>query len=228
MKKTLLMIQMAVCLFGFMACSSSDDDNIIQEMEQVAIKQSDLIGVWISGDYFVSFNNKWFYSAFLDDYFIDSGNYDINSDNNNVFTLNPITRKSTEYRIIDKTDNVLKAEISYTNMDGQQFKKTMSFTKSDKETAKERNNLVGNSWESLWYSDEGAQPCHYFVPTYIYGSMTTESPLAKSIPLTVIYVYLDNVMYYQLYTSQKDLPVIHGWNDEANTNKVLKYQFDTK
>ena len=213
-------------IFALVSCSSDDSTNA--PVTGIPINSSEIVGVWFSGDYFVSFDNKGFYSAFLDDYFIDSGKYDINSDNNIVYTLNPITRKSTEYRVIAKDGNSLKTEISYTNIDGHQFKKTMTFTKSDKEAAKERNNLIGNSWEGLWYSDKGVQSYNIFISTYINGSMTTESPLASTIPLTVIYVYLDYVMYYQLYTSQKDLPVIHGWNDEANTNKVLKYKFDSK
>ena len=73
MKKTLLMIQMVVFLLGFMACSSENDNT--KEMERLSFTQSDIIGVWASGDFFVSFGADGFYTAFIDDHFIDSGNY---------------------------------------------------------------------------------------------------------------------------------------------------------
>lgn len=225
MKKTLLMIQIAVCLFGFMACSSSDDDNNIQEMEQVAIKQSDLIGVWISGDYFVSFGADGFYSAFLDDHFIDSGKYAIEADRNNeIVTYNIFTKQNTEYHVTSIKENSFVAEITYRQLNGQSYTKTILFTKSNKNVAKERNGLIGASWNGTKHINGIEINYNARITTYNFGSLHTDYEPAKNCMLIFFYVYLDDVVYYQLFNQNENSPTIIGWNDTADTYMVQQWK----
>lgn len=53
----------------FISCSDDDNNNPPQE------ESASIIGTWENEDYFVSFGEDGFYCCYLDEDFIDSGNY---------------------------------------------------------------------------------------------------------------------------------------------------------
>ena len=222
MKKTLLMIQMVVFLLGFMACSSENDNT--KEMERLSFTQSDIIGVWASGDFFVSFGADGFYTAFIDDHFIDSGNYSISSGKNAVVTFNIFTKKNTEYHIKNLDDNSLVADIIYIQRNGQSYTKTMNFNKTTKRVVKERNGLVGTSWQGSKYVNGIDINYNAQITTYNFGLINTEYAPANNYPLFFFYIYYDNVIFYQLFNKNENAQVIEGWNDTADTYIVQQFE----
>lgn len=90
MKKTLFTLLSVFVCFVFLSCSK--DENNTSEEENFP----KIIGTWESGNYFVSFGNDGFYSAYIGDEFIDSGDYDLSMNtvpcSNHYFNRKPYTR----------------------------------------------------------------------------------------------------------------------------------------
>ncbi len=61
---------MALCLS---ACSS--DDQQVPTIINNPIKQSEIVGVWTDGDYFMSFNPDGYYASFLPNDYLSCGTY---------------------------------------------------------------------------------------------------------------------------------------------------------
>lgn len=71
MKKTIpFAMLMALCLS---ACSS--DDQQVPTIINNPIKQSEIVGVWTDGDYFMSFNPDGYYASFLPNDYLSCGTY---------------------------------------------------------------------------------------------------------------------------------------------------------
>jgi hypothetical protein len=124
MKKILFMTAwVALYLISFASCSSDNEENLQN------LNSSNLIGVWESGDYFISFNKDGFYAAYLDEKFIDSGAYTINK--NSVLCVNPYKVSKTNYSM-SLANEELTADISYTGVNGISLNKKIIFSKSKK------------------------------------------------------------------------------------------------
>nr|DAF41320.1 MAG TPA: Protein involved in gliding motility 9 Secretion System Type.5A [Caudoviricetes sp.] len=117
------------------------DDNINEVNE---IKQSDIVGVWEKGNYFISFGNDGFYSAYIADKFIDSGNYTLSkgvvSCNNTYFNRN------TTYTIKSLYDAKIEVNVTYTDVDGNNHNRAMTFAKTTAMPASQSNTLAGKTY----------------------------------------------------------------------------------
>lgn len=138
--KQLLYILFAVTLFT--ACSSDDDNGEKPTIEE----PKSIIGVWESDNYFISFDDNGFYSAYIADQFIDSGNY--TKSESVVSCKNSYFNRQTVYTIKNISDTKIDLDISYTDIHGDNKKKTMTFTKSEISPASQSNTLAGKSYRT--------------------------------------------------------------------------------
>lgn len=244
MKKTLLMIQMAVCLFGFMACSSSDDDNNIQEMEQVKIKQSDLIGVWTSGDFFVSFSSEGFFSAYIADDFIGCGDYSLQKkddkseihsdtfvDDYAVIAFDDYTQQNTIIHIKRLTVNEMEAEFYYPkhNKPYENIKKLLILSKTDTQPSEKNHKFIGYSFTDKCVIEGDNSTVTTMLVTYNIGQQTTNHEKANMFPIELKYICFNNMILFQRAFQNNQIsgnPIIEGWNNY--TDKVFVHIIDDK
>lgn len=138
MKKLLFItVLVSLCLISLSSCSSDNEEN------QQNINPSNLIGVWESGDYFISFNKDGFYAAYLDKKFIDSGTYTINE--NSVLCVNPYKVSETNYNMKVVSEK-LSADISYTDINGNMLNKNLTFSKSNKSVVDKDNPVISKDF----------------------------------------------------------------------------------
>lgn len=138
MKKILFMTAwVALYLISFASCSSDNEENLQN------LNSSNLIGVWESGDYFISFNKDGFYAAYLDEKFIDSGAYTINK--NSVLYVNPYKVSKTNYSM-SLANEELTADISYTGVNGISLNKKIIFSKSKKAVVDKSNPVISKEF----------------------------------------------------------------------------------
>lgn len=218
MKKFLTLILLATL---FVSCSSSDDDNEpnIPPIE----KPQSIVGVWENGNNFISFNSDEFYSAYIADEFIDSGNY--TRVENVVSCENTYFSRKTTYTIKSISDTKLSVDISYTDLDGKVNKKTIEFTKSKTTPASKSNTLVGKSYTSL---------SQYFgnvtmtFSTYNSGMKSASKGSAEKYPLKFFYIYIGNKLYFQILDdSSIQVPSIGAWTTDYNTVKCWELEISS-
>lgn len=138
MGKLLFMtIWVILSLISFTSCSSDNEESLQN------LNSSNLIGVWESGDYFISFNKDGFYAAYLDEKFIDSGTYIINE--NSVLCTNPYKVSKTNYSI-NLANDKLTADVSYTGINGSSLNKKIVFSKSKKAVIDKSNPVISKEF----------------------------------------------------------------------------------
>lgn len=132
-----LLIWTFLSLISFTSCSSDNEENLQN------LNSSNLIGVWESGDYFISFNKDGFYAAYLDEKFIDSGTYTINE--NSVLCTNPYKVSKTNYSM-NLVNEKLTADVSYTGINGSLLNKKIVFSKSKKAVIDKSNPVISKEF----------------------------------------------------------------------------------
>lgn len=206
MKKVILMLVMALPM-TFVSCSDSennDNSNNPPQEEPVSI-----IGTWENGNYFVSFGDDGFYCSYLDEEFIDSGNY--KEEENVIRCSNMYFNRNTTFNIIHATDTEITVEISYIDLSGDNKSKNMILTKSSIEPVLKENPLIGRSISWNTYDVFGTIAMNF--NTYNSGAKTASKGNAKNYPLDFFYIYIGNKMYYQfLHNNSIQVPSIGGWN----------------
>lgn len=222
MKKYLLGLAI---IFGLLSCSSDGTEN---EESQPHVDYSPL-GVWETGKYFLVFGNGNFFIAYLDDDFIDSGNYEYNEANMRVSCRNPYFNTTSTYDIISCEENSLTVSVIYHTFDGTRKQKGITFKKSlhgigaiDKWTLKDR------TWSEQWWHN--GEECYSTttITNYNEGLRTTEQADAKEYPLSLFYICFDNTMFYQIFNTKENTPAIQGWNTDAGTGKVFEANVSIK
>lgn len=202
---------------AFIGCGS-DDENGNEVATPPVVKYSP-VGVWESGNYFLSLSSDNFYTAYVADKFIDCGNYTVS--NESVVTCqNTFFARSTTYTIKNLSDTEMQVEVSYTDIEGNQKKKSLSLTKTDKTPAIKENPLVGKS-SFLWFSQSTSDKVTYTFSSYNTGSKTTTQVNAKKWPMTLFYIYANGKLYYQQFNQKTgQVPQIKGWNDNVGTGEI--------
>lgn len=231
MKKNLFLFTITVFLL-LASCSKAEDDSTTDDSKNT-ISQSDIIGVWKSGDYFVSFSSNNYYIAYLSDIFIDSGNYTISE---NVITCqNNYLAKTTTINIKVENNNQLTCQFTYT--DGEGINKTINITfdKSADSPTQSNHVIIGKSdtWKISWgnggYSDVIGK---YTTSNGGYEEILTGN--LKGVKRDVYYIYLHPFIYYQRYRSEdhshgsntfnKDILSISKKTVTINSNGSISFQ----
>lgn len=202
MRKVFLIMAMVLPMV-FISCSDDDNNNPPQE------ESASIIGTWENDDYFVSFGEDGFYCCYLDEDFIDSGNY---KQSDNIITCsNMYFNRNTTFNINHVTETEIGVEINYMDFSGNNKSKNMILTKSNIEPASKENPLIGRSISWNTYDMFGIIAMKF--NTYNSGAKTASKGSAKNYPLDFFYIYVENRMYYQLLSNNSiQVPSIGGWN----------------
>lgn len=207
MKKILFVCIALLSVFVFQSCSSSDNDE--QDDDITTTTPASLVGVWQKGDYFVSFDSKGFYAAYIEDEFIDSGNY--TQSKNIVECNNMYFHRITTYTIRSISENNLEVDISYMDLYGNHKNKTVTFTKTDDIPASKENTLSGKSYTG--FSSTFGNVTMTF-NTYNSGIRSASKGSAAKYPLKFFYIYIGDKLYYQLLDDDSiQIPSIGSWTN---------------
>lgn len=145
---------MAMLVTGMLltGCSKDSENNGMEtkgntEQTQTLTKEQ-IVGVWRNGDYWVSFSEDGFYSAFFyidDRERIDDGDYTI--DGYVITTKNPEHSARITIKTISSSSMNLVMEYTYPNILPQKtVTKEMNFTKTSTLPCKSTDELVGKSF----------------------------------------------------------------------------------
>jgi hypothetical protein len=191
MKKILFMTAwVALYLISFTSCSSDNKEEGRKESESF-----NLVGVWKSGDYFISFSDEGFYTAYLSDKFIDSGNYEVNQRDKKVTCKNTYTNKSTKYDIVNCTSNGLICKVTYINFEGKEVNENFSMKKVNSTPSSKEHILIGKLYR---YLAAGYGDCIMKFDTFNTATLSTDEYRPKV--QNWYYVYLDSNIYFQRFS----------------------------
>lgn len=196
------------------ACSSdSKDDDLIEK--------NSIVGVWEFENYFISFNDEGFYSAYIADEFIDSGSY-VKS-GNTVLCENMYFNRKTTYEIRELSAKNLEVDIKYIDLNGGSHDNTMTLVKSLANPS-QYNSLSGKSYS--WYSSIFGNITMAF-NTYNSGVKSATKGNAAKYPLKFFYIVSDNKLFYQtLNETSIQVPSIGSWSVDYNTVKCWELFFN--
>ena len=231
MKKYFLSL---VVIFALVSCSSDDAQEA--PVINAPIKQSEIIGVWTDGDYFMSFHDNHYFAAYLRSNYLESGLYGYNmSDdtNNQIISIssNGFNEKSS-FQIVEHNDSMLTIKMLEPNT----FTQTLH--KSDIMPTSENHILYGKNYNSKWSNTDTTTVQTQFVNGNT-AIRTSQHKDANS-QLYLRYFFYGNRLYYKTYVggygnipTQKDWggPISNGvsvWelyfdsNEEILSHKVIK------
>lgn len=215
MKKVFLSLAV---IFALVSCSNGDDNNNV-EPQPIAIYSP--ISIWESGKYFLGFGADGYFVAYLDDDFIDSGNFEYDESTYRINCRNPYFNTTSVYDIISCDANSMTASVIYHKSDGTRKSKEMTFKKSDYGIgAINKWKLKDRSWSEQWWHDGKECFSTTTITNFNEGVRTTEQEDAKEFPLSLFYICYDNTMFYQIFNRVSSAPIIKGWNEDAGTGKV--------
>lgn len=217
MKRFLLVMAMMLSMVLFTTCSK--DDGVTDDSNEQEETEYSIIGVWEDGEHFVSFSENGFYAAYLNDKFIDSGEYE--RDKNNVICVNLYKNSKTEIKV-SLDGEILKAVILYTQFNGEKEKETRLLKKSDRIPAEKENPLIGKSVTNLnaYYGK-----CTAKFDTYNSATYSTEE--AKPKVQNWYYFYFDSKAYFQRFKPElAGLSKFYEECDNGDVN-VYKVEFDS-
>lgn len=215
MKKNLILILFTVTGLFLSACSGSDDTDGPSTPE---VKTYSEVGVWESGNYFLSLSSDNFLTAYVAPNFIDCGTYS-RSDNNIITSTNTYYSKSTTYTIKSINDNSMSVDISYSDVHGESKTKSLILTKSAKmpPTIKE-NPVSGKSY--TWYSTVFGNETFAF-NSYDTGRKSGTKGSCRKYPVDFFYIFFNNRIYYQQFNpAGTQTPSIGGWNGKCGTGEI--------
>ncbi|MBQ9204727.1 MAG: hypothetical protein IJ155_10880 [Prevotella sp.] len=140
-------ILVLLALSAMLVCScSSGDDSPVEETPKYKLDANSIVGVWRSGDYWVSFSEDGFYSAFFnigDNERIDDGDYTIDGD---VVTIKNYEH-TTELSLKALSSASMTFDMTYNYpLTSKKVTQEMSFSKADGIPCKADDILVGKSF----------------------------------------------------------------------------------
>lgn len=220
----LTIIPLAILSLLFVSCGSDDDDMTSRDSENNPKENNySIVGVWENGEYFVSFDEDKFCSAYFDDEYIDCGTC---TQTEKVITCkNTYYSKKTNYTITNINATNIELRIEYESLNGEKKSKLLSLTKnSDIEPAIKDHSLIGKSCTSLvWFG--GNNNSTWSFETYNTGTHSMSSGAASKYPLRLFYIFINNKIYYQTFQTTQQMPTIGGWNPsiQVSTREVKFY-----
>lgn len=169
-----------------------------------------VVGVWESGNYFLSMSSDGFLTAYFAERFLDCGNYTVN--NGNLITCNnTYYARPTQYTIKSLTATQLQVEISYVDVYGENQSKFLTFTKSDKIPVTKDNPVVGKSYTTYFSASSTVRITTSFT-TFNTGTKTANGGNMAKYPMAMYYIFFNNRVYYQTFKTTVQMPSIGGWN----------------
>ena len=193
MKKVFLSLVAIVLL----SCSSDYD---VQEVHVIdnPIKQSEIVGVWTDGDYFMSFNDNQYFAAYLKNDYFESGlcRYDITDGVENPkisISSNGFNEKSS-FQIIKHNDSVLVIKMLEPNT----FSQTLH--KSDIMPTSENHILYGKSYNSRWSNTDTTTVRTQFVNGNT--AIRTSQHKDANCPLYLRYFIYGDRLYFKTYAHE--------------------------
>lgn len=151
-----------VCMTLTTGCSKSDDDLT----PQYKLTKDNIVGVWRSGDYWVSFSSDGYMSAYLSDKCIAEGDYTVDGDTVKVddgYQWIKVFGKKTRFIINSISNSTLSLTATYNNLHNlyvgdenleHQVTQSYTFSKSQDAPCTKSNPLVGKTCVlpmDVWY-----------------------------------------------------------------------------
>lgn len=216
MKKLFLYILILLSIIILQSCARTEDGEPGSTSDDT---KSLIIGVWESENYVVSFGNDGFYSAYIADEFIDSGDYA--QSKNIVSCQNSYFNRTTIYTVEEVSDDLLKVNIDYKDLYGNKKTKSISFTKVKKTPSTKNNTLSGKSYT---FNAPYFGNITMSFNTYNSGIKSATKGSAKQYPLNFFYIYIGEKVYYQILENATiQVPSIGAW---TNYNDVICWTID--
>ena len=175
----------------------------------IVSKKSDIVGVWENGNYFLSLSKDGFLTSYFAERYLDSGDYTI-KDDKQIICSNLYYAKPTYYNILSVANNKMTVSIEYVDVNGNNQKKEMTFTKSDKDASTKENPLTGKIF-TTYFSSTNTTKVTYSFNTYYTGTKTADGGTMKKYPMAVYYIYFNNRLYFQTFKTTIQMPSIGGW-----------------
>ena len=193
MKKILLFAMITLLFAG---CSKSDS---IDGNKENALQKSDIVGVWKSGDYFVSFSDGNYYIAYLTGTFIDSGYFKL--DGTNVKCDNNYFKKSTTINIKSIKNDLMACKIDYIDGEGKAKSLDKTFTKTSETPTQSNNIVIGKSYTGTFVVQSNGARFDYITRfTDLNGGYEEVlNGVMKDVRRNLYYIYLHPLVYMQRY-----------------------------
>lgn len=225
MKKIIkLFLLLSVC---FVSCSTTDDAAEI-ENEQKELTLSDIEGVWVENNYFISISSDGYYISYLSNEFIDCGTVKIEYDTNLPF-LNisgcPMIR-DTRISIREITKTTMTVRVTSTDINGYPFVSSFNLTKTDDQPTKSNHILCGRTIRPLFILANFGKTTYTFSTANTGMSMPDDKTKST---MGFFYVYKKDRMYYQWIPSNVKLnygPVLQcGVEIEGNSISLVSVNY---
>lgn len=188
--------------------------------ESEGLTETNLIGVWENGDFFLSFNEDGYFSGCIDARFIDNGKYSLNDD---VVTVNnPYYSRKHTYIITAIDEKSISVTVNYTNIWSEEVTKDLKFSKSNENPTEKDNPWYGKTL-SIYSQTFGTITYDFF--SYYSGKRSASKGSASKYPISFYYVTLGNKFYWQYFTAGQ-IPSIGSWNVNAGIIHVSTYEKD--
>lgn len=216
MKKILFLL--LVFPFILSSCGSDSDK---EDEDPIASQPKSIVGVWENENYFISFSSDGFYTAYIADRFIDSGNY---TESKGVVSCeNTYFNRKTIYTIKSISDTKINVDISYKDIYGDNQNKTLEFTKSAISPASQSNTLAGKAYRS---SSSLFGNVTMTFSSYNSGIKSATKGNAANYPLSFFYIYIGGKLYHQILDDKSiQVPSIGSWSTDYYTIKCWKLSF---
>lgn len=217
--KKLRLILMAVIVFAAVSCQ--DKGGTTPEPPAPEKKYSE-VGVWRSGNFFLSLSEDHFLSAYVAADFLDAGTYSMSEDKV-ISVRNTYFNTTTRYTVRSLDDRTMKVDIAYTDVEGSSRTTSLTLTKSSDEPTFKDHRFVGHSY--TWWNATFRNRTIDF-NTFCLAKFSCDKDNIKPYPLTLFYVAMGNRMYFQSFEPEGGrIPLIGGWNQEAGTGKITVFEF---
>lgn len=209
MKKVLSILAVGLMLSSLWSCGGEDENEPNNGVPEAPSGNYSPVGVWESGNYFLSLGSDGFCVSYFGEPYIDCGSYNISGDTL-ITCNNSYYGRPTKYSIKEVTATSLKVGIQYTDMWGDTQSISKTFSKSEKAAAIKDHSLIGKTYTTYLNAQSS-----YMVTTsfnsYNTGSRSTTMPSATKYPLDMFYIYFDGKIYYQTFKTVIQMPSIGGW-----------------
>lgn len=214
MRKILTLMFGVLGLFAAASCGGSDDDDTPNTPE---VKTYSEVGVWTSGNYFISLSSDNFLTAYVAPNFIDCGTYS-RSDDNVITSTNTYYSKNTTYTIKSIDDKSMSVDVSYSDVHGDSKTKSLVLTKTTKSPTIKENPVSGKSY--TWYSTVFGNETFAF-NSYNNGKKSGTKGSCRNYPIDFYYIYYNNCVYFQQFNpAGSQTPSIGGWNGKCGTGEI--------
>lgn len=206
----------AMMLAGCAKEESSEEPRKGNDMEQTLTKEQ-IVGVWRSGDYWVSFSEDGFMCGYLSDKCITEGDYTIDGDT--VKAENSEINFVTKFLMHNVSSVNMDNTITYYDFgenDGEVVTKNFTFTKSSEEPCSKNNALIGKSFSyytkvtyfdfesSKRYTVDGIAECKVRNYCIIDRRLGTSDRTVSG--LWIYYIYLQPFLYFRAYETGYNKP----------------------